>query len=100
MWTYFGVFREINTSRYARGVCTTHIVAHRWGEAGEKVVPSGLCQGSCMAAPMVQEAGQFLLSSCGPFLPYSPECVGGRLAEKYSPFFLSLDPFCAGSLMG
>jgi hypothetical protein len=32
--------------------------------------------------------------------PYSPECVGGRLAEKCSPFFLSLGPSSAGSLVG
>ena len=56
-----------------------------------------LSKDSYRAARRVQR----LVSSCSTvvaaFLPYSPECVEGRLAEKYSSV---VGPSRAGSLMG
>jgi hypothetical protein len=28
-----------------RAICTTHLVAHRWGAVGERVAPPGLVHG-------------------------------------------------------
>jgi|ERR671911_3187580 hypothetical protein len=39
-----------------RVICTTRIVAHRLGAVGERAVPSGLCQDSCIAARRVQRS--------------------------------------------
>jgi hypothetical protein len=64
------------------------------------VVPSSLCQNSCIGVRRVQRSVSSCWAVVAPFLPYVPECVGGRLAEKCSPFFLSLGPSRAGSLMG
>ena len=36
MWPFFG---EIRVSGMPRVICTTQIVAYRWGAAGERVVP-------------------------------------------------------------
>ena len=43
-----------------RVVCTTHIVTHRWGCGGERVVPSGLCQDSYIVVRRVR----WPVSSC------------------------------------
>jgi hypothetical protein len=37
-----------------RVICTTHIVVNRWGAAGERVVPSGLCEDSCIGVRRVR----------------------------------------------
>jgi hypothetical protein len=65
-------------------ICIMQIVTHRWGAVGERATPPGVVHDGAKGA----EVAQFLLNGCGPFLPYSLEGVGGRLAEKCSPFFL------------
>jgi hypothetical protein len=64
------------------------------------MVLSGLCQDSYIVVRRVQRPVSSCWAVVAPFLPYVPECVGGRLAEKCSTFFLSLGRSRAGSLMG
>ena len=65
---------------------------------GERVVPSSLCQNSSIGVRRVQRSVSSCWAVAAPFLPYVPECVGGRLAEGFS-LFLSLGPSRARSLM-